>query len=115
MIERGTIQQINTRGRVTLRLADRLVVADLHSGSGGSVGDLIEGDMRPGLQSWRNVGNSNFSVVQVVSIDPVNIQDRSHDATTFALGPRSATPVENRRATLAPALSADQNSRRKFS
>lgn len=76
MIERGTIEQINTRGRVTVRLADRRVVADLHNGSGGSVGDLIEGEMRPGLQSWRNVGNSILSVVQIVSAEPV--ADRAH-------------------------------------
>lgn len=80
MIERGTIEQINTRGRVTLRLADRLVVADLHSGSGGSIGDLIEGDMRPGLQSWRNVGNSILSVVRVVEIHPRVIGAHGADA-----------------------------------
>lgn len=70
MIERGTIEQINARGRVTVRLADRRVVADLQSGSGGCIGDLVEGDMALGLRSWRNVGNSILSVVQVVAIQP---------------------------------------------
>ena len=66
MIERGTIEQINARGRVTVRLADRRVVADIHSGSGGCVGDVVEGEMQPGMHSWRNVGNSILSVVHVV-------------------------------------------------
>jgi len=71
MIERGTIEQINTRGRVTVRLADRRVLADIHSGSGGCVGDLVEGEMQPGMHSWRNVGNSILSVVHVVAMEPI--------------------------------------------
>ncbi len=76
MIERGTIEQINAKGRITLRLADRVVVADLHSG-GGSIGDVLEGDMRPGLRSWRNVGNSILSVVQVMPLRDDNEQRRT--------------------------------------
>lgn len=71
MIERGTIEQINARGRVTVRLADRRVFADIHNGSGGCVGDLVEGEMRAGMHSWRNVGNSILSVVHVVAIEPI--------------------------------------------
>jgi len=70
MIERGTIEQINARGRVTVRLPDRRVVADIHSGSGGCVGDVVEGEMQPGMHSWRNVGNSILSVVHVVAVEP---------------------------------------------
>jgi len=84
MIERGTIEQINARGRVTVRLADRRVVADIHSGSGGCIGDVVEGQMQPGMHSWRNAGNSILSVVHVLSIQPL--------ADSEALGNVAATP-----------------------
>jgi len=70
VLEQGTITRINARGRVTIQLADRRVDADIHSGSGGCIGDVIEGDMRLGVRTWRNVGNSILSVVQVVAIEP---------------------------------------------
>jgi hypothetical protein len=79
ILERGTITRINTRGRITVQLADRRVEADLHSGCGGCVGDVIEGDMRLGVRSWRNVGNSILSVVQVVAIEPVPAPARASD------------------------------------
>jgi hypothetical protein len=45
--ERGTIKQINSRGRVTVQLPTRIVEAVFHGGSGCSIGDQIEGDMQP--------------------------------------------------------------------
>jgi hypothetical protein len=66
-IERGTILRIDARGRITVQLPDRVVLAELHSGGGGSVGDVLEGRMRPGVHSWRNVGNNILCVVNVVS------------------------------------------------
>lgn len=65
-LERGTIKQINSRGRVTVQLPARIVEADIHSGGGCSIGDQIEGDMRPGLRSWRNVKGGMTSVVSVI-------------------------------------------------
>jgi hypothetical protein len=109
MIERGTIEQINARGRVTVRLADRRVFADIHSGSGGCVSDVVEGEMQPGMHSWRNVGNSILSVVHVVAIEPIA------DAVCTAgpdPSPRRRSPGE-RHSDAAGA--ADQNSNRKFS
>ncbi|HEX2595648.1 MAG TPA: hypothetical protein VHL61_04215 [Luteimonas sp.] len=82
MIERGTIEQINARGRVTVRLADRRVVADIHSGSGGCIGDVVEGQMQPGMHSWRNVGNSILSVVHVLSIQPLADSEAVEDVAT---------------------------------
>jgi hypothetical protein len=109
MIERGTIEQINARGRVTVRLADRRVVADIHSGSGGCVGDVVEGEMQPGMHSWRNVGNSILSVVHVVEIQP--IADAGHAAVASAidrsLGKRHSDPM--------PGTAGNQNSARKLS
>lgn len=64
-MERGTIKQINSRGRVTVQLPARIVEADIHSG-GCSIGDQIEGDVRPGLCSWRNVKGGMTSVVSVI-------------------------------------------------
>lgn len=68
-MERGTVKQINTRGRVTVQLSGRVVVADIHSGSGSCIGDRVEGDMRPGFHTWRNVGSSILSVVHVIATD----------------------------------------------
>jgi len=96
MIERGTIEQINARGRVTVRLGDRRVLADIHSGSGGCVGDVIEGEMQPGMHSWRNVGSSILSVVHVVGIEPI----------VDAGASPASTPVAGR---------TDQNNRRRLS
>ena len=79
MIERGTIEQINARGRVTVRLADRRVLADIHSGSGGCVGDVVEGEMQPGMHSWRNAGSSILSVVHVVAIEPLDVPRPASD------------------------------------
>jgi hypothetical protein len=93
MTERGIIERIDTRGRITLRLPDRVVVAEVNNGSGGCIGDTIEGDMRPGLRSWRNVGNGILSVVHVVAVQPVLPVDE-------------ASP---------PARDGDQNDRRKLS
>ena len=66
-IERGTILRIDARGRVTVQLRDRVVVAELHSGGGGSAGDVVEGRMLPGVHSWRNVANNILCVVNVIS------------------------------------------------
>jgi hypothetical protein len=93
MIERGIIEQINTRGRITVRMPDRRVVADLHSGSGGCVGDMVEGEMRPGMHTWRNVGNSILSAVHVIAIQPIADAPRASDATS----PPHATAQNNRR------------------
>jgi hypothetical protein len=65
-VERGTIKQINSRGRVTVQLPARIVEADFHSGSGCSIGDQVEGDMRPGLRTWRNVKCGMTSAVSVI-------------------------------------------------
>ncbi|WP_166210046.1 hypothetical protein [Cognatiluteimonas telluris] len=99
MVERGVIELINTRGRLTLRLADRVVFADLNNGSGGCVGDMIEGDMRPGVQSWRNVGNGMFSVVRIVAVHPAVHGHATREAHEAVL----------------PGNAADQNGRRKLS
>lgn len=88
-IQRGTITRINTRGRVTVQLADRVIGADIHSGSGGCIGDIVEGDMRPGLHSWRNVGNSILSVVRVIASEETFLHDSDVE--------RSAPPDRNRR------------------
>jgi len=107
MIERGTIEQINARGRVTVRLADRRVLADIHSGSGGCVGDVVEGEMQPGMHSWRNVGSSILSVVHVVAIEPLEVSPRASDrmVTSGGTGKRhSDRPAAND--------PRDQNSRR---
>ena len=93
MMERGVIERIDTRGRITVRLPDRVVVAQVNNGSGGCVGDRIEGDMRPGLRSWRNVGNGILSVVRVID-EPL------------AMPRDEATP---------PMRDPDQNNRRKLS
>ena len=107
MIERGTIEQINGRGRVTVRLPDRIVVADLHSGSGGCIGDLVEGEMHPGLRSWRNVGNSILSVVQVVAVQAEASQSQP-------LSP--GHPADARRASVTDPVDSDlQKSSRRFS
>lgn len=66
-IERATVLRIDARGRITVQLADRVVQAELHSGGGGSVGDVVEGRMLPGVHSWRNVGNNIVCVVNVLS------------------------------------------------
>jgi hypothetical protein len=66
-IERGTILRIDARGRITVQLPDRVVLAELHSGGGGSIGDVIEGRMLLGVHSWRNVRNNIVCVVNVVS------------------------------------------------
>jgi hypothetical protein len=109
MIERGTIEQINARGRVTVRLADRRVVADIHSGSGGCVGDVVEGEMQPGIHSWRNVGNSILSVVHVVAIQP------PADATD-PTPPSTERPRDKRHSDAASADPlTDQNSSRRLS
>jgi hypothetical protein len=90
MMERGIIERIDARGRITVRLPDRVVVAEVNNGSGGCIGDRIEGDMRPGLRSWRNVGNGILSVVHVVAVLPVD-------------------------EVFPPARDSDQNERRKLS
>ena len=66
-IERGTILRIDARGRITVQLPDRVVLAELHSGGGGSVGDVLEGRMLRGVHSWRNVRNNILCVVNVIS------------------------------------------------
>ena len=69
-MERGTIKQINSRGRVTVQLPDRIVEANFHDGGGCSIGDQIEGDMRPGLRTWRNVKCTMTNVVSVIRSEP---------------------------------------------
>ena len=66
-IERGTILRIDARGRITIQLPDRVVLAELHNGGGGSVGDVLEGRMLRGVHSWRNVRNNILCVVNVIS------------------------------------------------
>lgn len=66
-IERGTILRIDARGRITVQLPDRVIQAELHSGGGGSVGDVLEGRMLRGVHSWRNVRNNILCVVNVIS------------------------------------------------
>lgn len=99
ILERGTITRINARGRVTVQLADRRVEADIHNGSGGCIGDVIEGDMRLGERSWRNVGNSILSVVQIVAIEPVAESPGKSEV---------AEDVPRRRASDAPRFDPDE-------
>jgi hypothetical protein len=120
-LEQGTIRRIDARGRVTVELADRCIVADIHSGSGGCIGDEVEGDMRPGVRSWRNVGTSVLSVVEVVGwrecslprhepqdpLDDPMPRRRAVDAPRFGSDERRST----RRRDATP---GDQNSSRKF-
>ena len=103
-----------------IQLADRRVEADIHSGSGGCIGDVIEGDMRLGVRTWRNVGNSILSVVQVVAIEPAPERPRE---------PEIAEDTPRRRASDLPRFhlderwsiargegpAGDQNSNRKLS
>ena len=110
MIERGTIEQINTRGRVTVRLPDRRVVAEIHSGSGGCIGDVVEGEMQPGTRSWRNVGNSILSVVHVVSIEPVAASAHAPEAT--AVPERTGGKRHSDNVPAVAVGPSDQNSRR---
>jgi len=86
MIERGTIEQINARGRVTVRLTDRRVLADIHSGSGGCIGDVVEGEMQPGMHSWRNIGSSILSVVHVLATEPIAGAGPATEATPASSG-----------------------------
>ena len=118
MIERGTIEQINARGRITVRLADRRVVADIHSGSGGCIDDVVEGEMRPGMHSWRNVGNSILSVVHVVEILPIADAERADVPVAGAppLGKRRSDPISGNSPGNSPGVSpGNQNSARKLS
>ena len=118
-LERGTIRQINARGRVTVQLPDRLVAADIHSGSGGCVGDEIEGDMRLGVRSWRNVGTSVLSVVEVVASEPASDCVPAlvpHDASMpmRRAGDRAQFATEARRAGWHRNGGDDQYSSRRF-
>lgn len=120
ILERGTITRINARGRVTVQLVDRRVEADIHSGSGGSIGDVIEGDMRLGERSWRNVGNSILSVVQIVAIEPVAEPPRDCKIATDAPRRRASDsssfrPDERWVIAMREGPAADQCSRRKLS
>jgi hypothetical protein len=83
------------------------VVADIHSGSGGCVGDMIEGDMQAGMHSWRNVGNSIVSVVHVVAIEPIA------DGDTADSSPALRSRDERRSDPVTVASSPDQNNSRK--
>jgi hypothetical protein len=65
----GRVKQITTRGRIALEVGDRLVVAEIHSGGGGWVGDEVEGPMRLGTQTWRHTQTGMLSVVNVFAND----------------------------------------------
>lgn len=62
---RGRILSISSRGRITLDVEGLLVIGQLLHG-GGWIGDRVEGDMRPGLRTWRNTGNGITSTVRVL-------------------------------------------------
>lgn len=62
---RGRILSISSRGRIALDVDGLLVIGQLLHG-GGWIGDRVEGDMRPGLRTWRNTGNGITSRVQVL-------------------------------------------------
>src|SRR5678815_4511737 len=47
----GTITHIDSRGRISVQIAGRVVYAQILSG-GGQRGDQVEGYMKPGLCSW---------------------------------------------------------------
>jgi hypothetical protein len=100
-LEQGTIRHIDARGRVTVELSDRFIVADIHSGNGGCIGDEVEGDMRLGVRSWRNVGTSVLSVVEVVGS-----QEYSAPRHRPELPPDD--PMPRRRATDAPRFRPDE-------
>jgi hypothetical protein len=93
-IERGVVERIDSRGRVFLRLPDRIVVAEINNGSGGCAGDRIEGDMRPGLRSWRNIGNGILSVVRVLAAQPSASDDGANGDDAI---PLDAPDQNNRR------------------
>jgi hypothetical protein len=67
-MELGTIIRINARGRVAVEITGWVVVADIQSGGGGWIGDAIEGDMRPGPRTWRNITTGSLTVVQVIAV-----------------------------------------------
>jgi len=100
-LEQGTIRRIDARGRVTVELADRFIVADIHSGNGGCIGDEVEGDMRPGVRSWRNVGTGVLSVVEVVGAQEFSAPRRESE-----LPPED--PMPRRRAADAPRFRPDE-------
>lgn len=100
-LERGTIRRIDARGRVTVELADRLVVADIHSGSGGCIGDVVEGDMLPGVRSWRHVGNSVLSVVEVIGSESLPTSPAQCES-------QSGDPLPRRRSMDAPRFRRDE-------
>ncbi|MFL6593214.1 MAG: hypothetical protein ACJ8GK_10995 [Luteimonas sp.] len=100
-LERGTIRRIDARGRVTVELADRRIVADLHSGNGGCIGDEVEGDMSPGVRSWRNVRTSVLSVVEVVGSQ--GFSSSRHEPELQA-----EDPMPRRRAMDAPRFRRDE-------
>lgn len=100
-LEQGTIRRIDARGRVTLELADRFIVADIHSGNGGCIGDEVEGDMRPGVRSWRNLGTSILSVVEVVGAQEFSPPRRAPEHPP-------EDPMPRRRAADAPRFRPDE-------
>jgi len=100
-LEQGTIRRIDARGRVTVELADRFIVADIHSGNGGCIGDEVEGDMRPGVRSWRNVGTSVLSVVEVVG-------SQEYSTPRHQPEPPPEDPMPRRRAADAPRFRPDE-------
>lgn len=97
-LERGTIRRIDARGRVTVELEDRLVVADIHSGSGGCIGDIIEGDMQPGVRSWRNVGTSVLSVVEVLGSEALPTAPAHEADSTSSRAPSSGSQASRSQA-----------------
>jgi hypothetical protein len=57
----GTIIKIDSHGRITVQLADRVVHAQVLSG-GGQRGDQVEGYMTPGLCTWINTPHRRMIV-----------------------------------------------------
>jgi hypothetical protein len=47
----GSILRIGSHGEVAIQLSDRVVHAQIMTG-GGNLGDLVEGHMSPGIQTW---------------------------------------------------------------
>jgi hypothetical protein len=68
------VRRITARGRMLAAACDgRQVIADIQSGAGSGIGDLLEGDTRPGARVWRNPGNGMCVPVRVLlEVDPAD-------------------------------------------
>jgi hypothetical protein len=68
------VRRITARGRMLAAACDgSQVIADIQSGAGSGIGDLLEGDTRPGARVWRNPGNGMCVPVRVLAeVEPAD-------------------------------------------